>query len=261
MTRATLADSIQAGKSSGALVPEKSKKMEEPNLLPPKLILFDAAGTLFEVRGSVGEVYRTYASRFGVEIQAAELQTRFLAVFQSQPPLAFQGYDSLAELHRLEYEWWRALVRQVFVGFEFTDFDAFFTALFEHFRQPEAWHLFDDTVPTLRALQARGIPLAVLSNFDSRLLDVLHGLALTPYFAGIHFSAQLGAAKPDSLAFHRVVQSYGLWPEEVWHVGDSLREDYEGATQAGLKAWLLDREGRAGATRLNRLEQLVTLAG
>lgn len=259
LTRVTLADSIQAGKSSSALVLEKSNKMEESNLLLPKLILFDAAGTLFEVRGSVGEVYRTYAHRFGVEVEASALQARFFAAFQSQPPLAFQGFGSLATLHRLEYEWWQQLVRQVFIGCNFPHFDDFFDSLFEHFRAPEAWQLFADVVPALQALQARGITLAVLSNFDSRLLNVLAGLALTPYFAGVHYSSELGAAKPDSLVFHRVVQSYGLWPAEAWHVGDSRREDYEGATHAGLKAWWLDRAGSASASRLSRLDQLVAL--
>ena len=232
-----------------------------PNSIPPKLILFDAAGTLFEVQGSVGEVYRNHARRFGVEIEATALQAQFLTAFRAQPPLAFQQFRSQAELQRLEYAWWRQLVRQVFAEFDFPRFDDFFADLYEHFRRAEAWRLFDEVVPTLQALQARGIPLAVLSNFDSRLLDVLAGLALTPYFAGIHYSAQLGAAKPDSFAFHRVVQSYGLWPEEVWHVGDSLREDYEGATHAGLKAWWLDRAGAGSAARLSRLDQLFALLG
>ena len=31
-----------------------------------KVIFFDAVGTLFDVRGSVGEVYLTYASKYGV---------------------------------------------------------------------------------------------------------------------------------------------------------------------------------------------------
>lgn len=212
------------------------------NWAKPKLIFFDAAGTLFEVRGSVGEIYASWAQRYGVSLEPATLQQRFAQSFRVQPPLAFQGYASEAELKQLEFVWWQRLVRQVFAGVDFPRFTEFFAAVFEFFRHREAWQLFEDVVPTLAELQARGVQLAVLSNFDTRLDDLLADLGLARYFAGVHLSSRIGAAKPDARIFQAALLHHGLQPQEAWHFGDSWREDVEGAEAVGLRAYLLDRD-------------------
>ncbi len=225
----------------------------------PKLIFFDAAGTLFEVRGSIGEIYASWARRYGVELEPATLQQRFVQVFRAQPPLAFCDYGSEAELKQLEFAWWQQLVQQVFAEVDFPRFDAFFAALFEFFRHREAWQLYDDVLPILAELQARGIRLAVLSNFDTRLEDLLDDLGLVRYFAGVHLSSRIGAAKPDATIFRAALQYHGLQPHEAWHVGDSLREDFEGASQAEIKAWLIGRDSRGLVDQPNSLTSLSQL--
>lgn len=226
----------------------------------PRLIFFDAGGTLFEPCESVGATYARLAACFGQAVDAAQSQAGFLKHFHAQPPLAFPGVKTEAELQRLEYEWWRRLVFEVVAGDNFPRFDEFFAAAFAHYRQPPAWRLFEDVLPTLQALRKRGVQCAVLSNFDSRLLDLLRGFGLEDYFAGIHLSARLGAAKPDAAIFESALQTYGLQPHEAWHVGDSLREDFEGAQNAGLQPWLLSRASTSTANssgQLARLDQLL----
>ena len=225
----------------------------------PKLIFFDAGGTLFEVRGSVGEIYSRFARRFGLDIGEAVLQQRFGAAFRAQPPLAFPGVEAEAELLRREYKWWRNLVWRVFAAWEFPRFDECFAELFEHFRHVEAWRLYDDVVPTLSALRERGVRLAVLSNFDARLIDLLRGFALDDFFADVHLSARLGAAKPEGRIFQAALRAHGLQPHEVWHVGDSVREDVEGARNVGITGCLIDRVGNSDAEGIRRLDQLVEL--
>lgn len=226
---------------------------------PPNLIFFDAAGTLFEVRGSVGEIYAAHAARYGLAVTAADLQPRFLSAFRAQTPMAAALGTSASACRQFEYEWWRALVRQVFAAWDFPAVDNCFAELFEYFRQPAAWRVYEDVWPTLEALQQRGIALAVLSNFDSRLLDLVTGLGLAPYFAHVHYSTRLGAAKPDPRSFQHAAQFHGLWPDEAWHIGDSLREDYEGAQAAGLTAWLLDREGQDAKLAQRSIRHLTEL--
>ena len=51
---------------------------------------------------------------------------------------------------------------------------------------------------------------------------------------------------------------------EAMHVGDSLRDDVEGATKAGLTGVLLDRAGRvqaSGGHVIRTLEELLPLVG
>jgi putative hydrolase of the HAD superfamily len=235
-------------------------KGPKPKLIFPKMIFFDAAGTLIEVRGSVGEVYASWAQRYGVTLAPAALQQRFAQAFRVQPPLAFHGFASEAELQRLEFAWWQRLVEQVFAEVEFPRFAEFFAAVFEYFRRAEAWRLYADVLPTLAELQTRGVQLAVLSNFDTRLEDLLNGLGISHYFAGVHLSSRLGVAKPDVRIFQAALQQHGLQPHEAWHVGDSWREDWQGANNAGLKAWLIDRAEATAEVECTRLESLKRLS-
>ena len=43
----------------------------------PKVIFLDAVGTLFGIKGSVGEVYGQIAQKFGVEVSLEELDRAF----------------------------------------------------------------------------------------------------------------------------------------------------------------------------------------
>ncbi len=230
-----------------------------------RIVFFDAAGTLFEARGGVGEIYSRFARRHGLEVQSDEMQRRFLRGFRGQSaPLAFPAGTPEAELKELERGWWRDLALAVFAGFDFPRFDRFFAEVFEFFRSAEAWAVFDDVVPTLEALQARGMRLAVISNFDSRLFDLLRTLDLDRYFDSVHISTRVGAAKPDPAIFRAALGHHSVEPHQALHVGDSLREDVEGAAAAGLKAILIDRDVGVGdqARRINsvrRLDQIVEM--
>lgn len=226
-----------------------------------EVIFFDAAGTLFEVRGSVGEIYHKFARRYGIEVEPELIQQAFSREFRHQPPLAFPPDTSEPDLYRLEFEWWKMLVRKVFTGHNFPRFDDFFAEVFEFFRGPDAWQLFDDVIPVLTALKKSGRRLAIISNFDSRLIEVLDQLGIDRFFDGVHLSSRIGSAKPDRRIFLEALRIHGIEPGQALHLGDSLREDVEGASAAGLRAVWLDRGGsfpdNPPAIRITRLEQLI----
>ena len=229
-----------------------------------KVIFFDAAGTLIEVRGSVGEIYSRVAREFGFEAEPDILQQNFAYSFQRQPPLAFPAVTPDAMLIELEKGWWRNLMREVFSGpGPFPRFDEFFDEIFERFRSRESWRVYEDVAPALTELKHRGLKLGIISNFDSRLYDVLRACGLDRFFDSIHVSTRVGAAKPDPAIFQAALNYHAVEPWQAWHVGDGLREDVEGAMTAGINAILLDRNNRfaenAPATRITSLNQLVTL--
>jgi putative hydrolase of the HAD superfamily len=226
-----------------------------------EMVFFDAAGTLFDVRGSVGEIYARAARKYGARADAGELERGFARAFPLQPPLAFAPGTPEAELPRLEKEWWRRLVAEVFAGAPgFTRFDEFFEEVFELFRTAEGWELDADARPTLEALRSRGLKIGLISNFDSRVGDVLRAFDLDKHFAGVHISSRLGAAKPDAAIFRAALAAHGLQPAQALHVGDSLRDDARGATAAGLHAVWLDRRRRGSAAdfplRITGLDEL-----
>jgi HAD superfamily hydrolase (TIGR01549 family) len=119
--------------------------------------------------------------------------------------------------------------------------DAAFARLAEHFRDPGVWAVYADVLPTLDALAGRGIPLAVVSNWDSYLPRLLELKGLSSYFRTVSVSAIEETGKPDPEIFRRTCQRMAVSAEEALHVGDSPRDDFRGARAAGLQALLLDR--------------------
>jgi putative hydrolase of the HAD superfamily len=212
----------------------------------PKVIFFDAVGTLFDVRGTVGEIYAQFAQEAGIEVDPGKLNQAFIQSFRAAPPPAFAERDPMV-LGQLEYEWWRDIAFGSFgkVGTlaEIEDFETFFQPLFDHFALADPWVIYPEVPEALEALKALDIELAIISNFDSRLYLVLQAMGLNPWFSSITLASQVGAAKPNPKIFQAALAIYGFSPEQTYHVGDSWKEDYQGATAAGIKGVWLDRHG------------------
>ena len=136
-----------------------------------------------------------------------------------------------------------------------------FSRLGAHFRDAASWAIFPDVEETLSGLEARGLTLAIVSNWDSHLPKLLDALDLSRRFSAIAVSAIEETGKPDPEIFRRCCERLRLSPSECLHVGDSRREDYEGARSAGLSALLLDRAGRhedlAAGERISTLTEIL----
>jgi putative hydrolase of the HAD superfamily len=208
----------------------------------PKAIFFDAAGTLFTVNGSVGEIYARLAREHGKEVSISDLEAGFRRCFADAPPMAFPGASS-EQILILEKQWWCDLVHEVFAPLgSFPRFADYFDALFTYFARTDAWQLYPETMTTLTALASRGFRLGVISNFDSRLFGLLDGFGLTPFFDPIVISTHAGAAKPEGAIFTQALDRHKFRPEETLHVGDSLHADIVGARAAGMTPVLIDRK-------------------
>lgn len=211
----------------------------------PKVIFLDAVGTLFGVRGSVGEVYSAIARKHGVNVPADQLNEAFLQAFAASDSPIFPGVDS-DEIPQCEFEWWRVIALRTFqqagVLDQFDDFTDFFDQLYNHFATAEPWFIYPDVLPALEAWRRIGIQLGIVSNFDSRLDYVLNALKLKEFFTSITISTQTGVAKPDPQIFALALQKHSCQPYEAWHIGDSFKQDYQGAKAAGIRAILLERQ-------------------
>ncbi len=232
-----------------------------------KVIFFDAAGTLFHVRGSVGDVYLRYAEKYGVsrtEKSLTALNAAFHRVFQDAPPPIFAVTEP-AELKRCERLWWFDIVHAVFyrVGM-FEGFDEYFEEVFEAFADAQHWSLYPETLQVLKDFKTQGMELGIISNFDTRLFHVLRGLGVTELFDTVTISTLAGSVKPSPHIFRVALDKHVVDPEEAIHVGDSLTDDVKGACGARMAGVWLDR-GSGGEPKgpLPRFEgyRIQTLAG
>ncbi|MGH8007579.1 MAG: HAD-IA family hydrolase, partial [Candidatus Binatia bacterium] len=69
-----------------------------------KAVFFDAAGTLFTVKNSVGAVYAHLAREHGKEVAIQDLEAGFRRCFAATPSMAFPG-ASPEEIAVLERQW------------------------------------------------------------------------------------------------------------------------------------------------------------
>ena len=106
---------------------------------------------------------------------------------------------------------------------------------------------FDDVVPTLGELRARGVRVVAASNWDCSLPEAMARVGLGGLLDGAISSAVAGAAKPDPAVFLAGLHVARCEPEEALFVGDSLENDVRGAEAAGMRAVLVAREGSAPA--------------
>ncbi|MEP6888806.1 MAG: HAD-IA family hydrolase [Nitrospirales bacterium] len=211
-----------------------------------QVVFFDAAGTLFHVKGSVAEIYLRHAEKYGVKSSAvmlAAVSAAFKRAFQEAPPPAF-AVSNPSDIKRCERLWWFDIVHNVFyrVGM-FEGFDEYFDEVFHAFEGTTYWNLYPETLSVLKRLKEQGVELGVISNFDSRLFTVLRGLGLTELFDTVTISTLSQVAKPSSRIFQLALEKHAVDPGEAMHVGDSVRDDLEGARRAGLHAALVDRDG------------------
>jgi putative hydrolase of the HAD superfamily len=132
-----------------------------------------------------------------------------------------------------------------------------FELLWQHFAEPRSWRLYGDVEPALARLLGLGLVLGIASNFDCRLHRVVRGLGPLSACSHTFVSSEIGFSKPDPRFFAAVAARLGLLPDQILLVGDDRMNDLEGATAAGLRAVLVNRDASAAGTGV--LQSLLSL--
>jgi putative hydrolase of the HAD superfamily len=209
----------------------------------------------------VEEVYARVFTDDGARFAPGQLRdaltTTWIEVQREKPGDRYGGVSG-------EPDFWRGFlsrVRQLLDGGPLSE--EAFAKLAQHFRDPGVWAVYPDVLPALDALSARGLPLAVVSNWDSQLPRLLELRGLAGYFRTVSVSAIEETGKPGAEIFRRTCARLGVEAADALHVGDSLRDDYDGARAAGLAALLLDRRGEHPSIpeRIASLEELPARLG
>jgi putative hydrolase of the HAD superfamily len=106
----------------------------------------------------------------------------------------------------------------------------------------ENFELYDDVPDTLAALRSAGLRIGLVSNSsrDVREFAGHHGLEVDAGISSFHH----GRLKPHASIFSAVLDLLGVAPPDAVMVGDTIADDIEGALALGMRAILLDREGR-----------------
>ena len=205
-----------------------------------KAVFFDGAGTLFHLPKGVGHHYALVGRRMGLNFDPVALDRVFAAVRNGMPSRAATRVPREDD----DKGWWAELVDRVIEEVapktRDLDRDAFFEAAYSHFAEAGVWELYPEALEVVEALHSQ-FQLGVVSNFDGRLRMVLEQLGISKYFSEVVISSEVGADKPDPFIFQRAADLAGVLPNEALHVGDDPIRDWQGAANAGLAVFRLDR--------------------
>jgi putative hydrolase of the HAD superfamily len=121
---------------------------------------------------------------------------------------------------------------------------------------------FPEVADTLTRWRDAGLELAIVSNWDVSLHEVLGGGPLAGLIDVVVTSAEAGVVKPDPSLFEVALARLGVPAAVALHIGDSYDEDVLGARAAGIEGVLLAREGagerarRSGVRVISALDEL-----
>jgi len=225
--------------------------------MPIEAVTLDATGTLF-APGDLAADYARILGRHGVALDRARLATLLPEVWSEFACAAEPSRDRFASHPGGTRGFWRDVVDRVTDRAGAPRASPFaFAELFAHFGSAAAWRLYDEVPASLERLAATGLRLAVLSNWDERLPDVLAGLGVAARFEAVVLSVEVGVEKPHPAIFAAAARRLGVDPQRIVHVGDRRLEDVEGAAGAGMRALWLARGGGGDLADLSTLPDRV----
>jgi HAD superfamily hydrolase (TIGR01662 family) len=104
------------------------------------------------------------------------------------------------------------------------------------------FELYEDVFPVLASLRESGRRIGLVSNTSRDLTAFVEHFSLDVdgwISSGVH-----GKVKPSPTIFRAALELLGVEPAAAVMVGDSPLDDVEGARALGMRAYLVDREGR-----------------
>jgi putative hydrolase of the HAD superfamily len=205
--------------------------------VPVRAIVFDVDFTLARPGPDLGpEGYERLGARYGLTLDPAR--------YDDARRTALVDLKRHPELDHDE-EIWIRFTQRIIEGMGGAG-DTYAAACEMEAAWAHAHHfeLYEDAIPTLGALRDRGLKLGLLSN-SARDLDEFvghHGLSVDAVLT----SRAHGKTKPHETIFRRMLELLDVVAGDAVMVGDTIEDDVEGATAVGMRAVLVDREGRYG---------------
>jgi putative hydrolase of the HAD superfamily len=198
-------------------------------------VVFDVDFTLAKPGPDLGpEGYRRLGARFGLELDPGrydDARREAIATLKRHPEL---DHDE---------EVWVVFTERIIVGMG-GEGDTYACALemTRAWERAEHFELFEDALPVLDELRGRGLKLALLSNTGRDLDEFVahHGIKVD----AILTSRVHGKTKPHETIFRALLDELRVQPASAAMVGDDPTDDVDGARAVGMRAWLIDRDGR-----------------
>lgn len=227
-----------------------------------RAVFFDVGGTLLRADPPVAEVFAQVASELGHEVTVRDVEPH-MADFEAYYEREYLRDGDFWCSHERAVQIWLDMYTLLCHACGFgEDAPRVSQAVYDAYLDAARWSLYDDVETCLKGLKRRGFRLAVISNWDASLQNLLRGLSLLPYFDLVISSAEVGCRKPSAAIFDIALERMGVPAAQAVHVGDLPEADGDGACGAGIRPVIIDRAGALESCayeRVGRLTDLVSL--
>ncbi|HEV2519339.1 MAG TPA: HAD family hydrolase [Thermoplasmata archaeon] len=204
-------------------------------------VFFDFGGTLAHYAPPGDDpiaVWKSTGAQFGQEFPRSSVEDALEKVTRSLGREIF-GYRGRTQ------EFWRRFDGAILDELGIThDREGLLRAFEAIFQDPSRVVLYPEARSALTKLRALGLRTGLISNHSDELLKILEYHRLTPLFDSVTYSQEVGADKPDPAIFLAALRRSACQASEAVHVGDSVKQDVDGARRSGLIPIWIDRTGR-----------------
>lgn len=223
--------------------------------MPLRAVLFDVGETLVHPAPSFPELFSTVLETQGYGRSPDAVIDASRAVFHRFSEAA-RDVELWTTSPERSARFWKSVYDRMLRGLEIPDGGRLADVLYATFTDPANYALFDDVVPTLDELEAAGLVLAIVSNFEAWLEDLLGTLGVRDRFGVRVISGREGVEKPDLRIFQLALDRLALDPADAMYVGDNPEFDVAPAVTLGMTPVLIDRRGRYPREQVTTIKDL-----
>lgn len=232
-----------------------------PKWRETEMVFFDAGETLVHPEPSFPQLFARVCASYGLEVDLSRLPKATRCLMAGVEERQKKGYtftNDEFESRRFWLGFYSRLVREL--GGDEVD-GTLPQALYHTFSDPANYALYHDVPETLNRLSEQGCRLGIISNFEAWLQELLDLLDVSRHFEVVVISGREKYEKPHPEIYSTALRRAGVPPQRALHVGDSPLSDYQGPSETGMRAVLIDRWNRFPDFDGSRVRDLRELPG
>ena len=200
-----------------------------------KAVFFDVDFTLIHPGPMFqGEGYRAFCARYGMDVDVSKFDGAVAGAASLLDGPGDAPYDA-----EVFVAYTRHIIEQL--GGSGPNVDACAREIYAEWAACQHFELYDDVPAVLRQLSALGIRIGLISNSHRCLASFQSHFELQGLISATVSSSEYPFMKPHPSIFSAALQLVDVAPADAVMVGDSVRQDVEGALGAGMRAILLHR--------------------
>ena len=227
-----------------------------------RAVFLDVYATLLEV-SEIERVYQNILEQHGCNASSAEVDSWITAArtaVRDLPSGIGPDYRIDARLTEARRE---AQLASLLDSAGIPDGDrACRAALRDAWASAELFPVYPEVPGVLVELKRLGLVVGAVSNWESRLDELLASNGIAHHFDFILASEAAGYAKPSPRLFELALKLAGVAPGEALHAGDDLVNDVQAAQALGIVPVMVRHSGSGAAEHspmISSLEHLLTL--